>query len=400
MKDRKEERRVFNTIDSEEARVNPNCGVDGRRQSFADIMDYISLDKDGGLRKISQLAGADGVSSARLIGFCFLLIGIVFNVGVIVHMDIDIMDGAMRDYRINSQLNGHLDSAASAQLDGYTKSKAGEIQEFLDRSSGEGVAIIGLNVFVLTAMAELASLIVLATIFVQALVTFFLRKHVDGEKFDAFAALFEAAETAEWLGTFSALKLISVVHPALIGRRFSEYMVTEPLGHGRFGRAVQVFWFVGTRLIGFVLGLLAFAVKLAIVSVYLYVPILHSEQDSRLLVAWHALCNWCQVLGLLFQAMNALNMNQVLRWRVLLLVTGGDDSIVDEDEATLLNVYLARLAQEMYQEFYDKGRYLTFWVLVFTFKDTDFQFLLINEDKTQKAKWRRGFFKQSQLFES
>merc|ERR1719329_865438 len=106
-------------------------------------------------------------------------------------------------------------------------------------------------------MAELASLIVIGTMFCQALITFFIRKDNEAEKFDAYAALFEAAETAEWLATFSALKLISVVHPALIGRRFAEYMSMPVLGRGSLARAVQVLWFVLTRLGGFVLGLLA-----------------------------------------------------------------------------------------------------------------------------------------------
>ena len=67
--------------------------------------------------------------------------------------------------------------------------------------------------------------------------------------------------------------LIVCVHPALIGRKFFEHMSHPFFGNARWAQCVQVVWFAVKRLGAGLLGCLSFVEKLAITSIYLYVPI-------------------------------------------------------------------------------------------------------------------------------
>merc|ERR1719335_954639 len=82
-----------------------------------------------------------------------------------------------------------------------------------------------------------------------------------------FNSLWLMFEYLRMLSTFSALRLFSLCHPALVGRRFKEAVaeIESPLSF-----YIAATFFGISRLVAAGLSTIAFAVKLAMVSIQFY----------------------------------------------------------------------------------------------------------------------------------
>jgi len=367
-KDVQSERALFSTLAGFEIEGSVSRG---KRQGFVETLDYIRIDRDGGLEKIGKL---EPLKFARIAQFLVLVGSVVFNIACIFYVDWDIMDSSRQRDDVP---------------DGPKDPPVHRIQRYIARHAESEVAIVSLNLAFCVAICEVAALSVLIVMTLHELATYFILRYRNDKAFDAFLALFEFANLISWLATFSAIKLIACCHPSLIGRMFLEHMSHPYFGNSQWAQCVQAVWFAVTRIGAGLLGCLAFAVKLAITSIYLYVPM--EEHPER---TWHHtlvlfIFNWIVVIALLIHCLNAVDLDLVLRWRVFLLLAGGSDGEVDRDENVMLQVYCARIMQVMQEDFLDNGRSFAFWVLALTFRDQDLQYLIVKEDDAKKDEWRK-----------
>lgn len=367
-KDVSSERAVF----SDMVGVETEGGARGkRRKGFVETLDYIRIDRDGGLEKIAQL---QPLKLARVAQFLLLIGSVVFNIVCIFYVDWDIIDSSRQRDDIP---------------DGPKDPPVHRIQRYIARHADNETAIVSLNLAFCVAISEVAALSVIIVMAFHELATYLLLRRRTDKAFDAFLALFEFANLVSWLSTFSAIKLISCCHPALISRKFLETMGHPYFGPSGWSKCLQVAWFTVTRLGAGLLGCLAFAVKLAITSIYLYVPMEDHPERTFMKGCALFLFNWVVVVALLIHCLNAVDLDIVLRWRVFMLLAGGIDGIVDRDENVMLQVYRARIMQVMQEDFLDQGHSFAFWVLALTFRDQDLQYLIVKEDDSKKDEWRR-----------
>merc|ERR1719235_2580063 len=122
------------------------------------------------------------------------------------------------------------------------------------------------------------------------------------------------------LSTFSALRLFSLCHPALVGRRFKEAVaeIESPLSF-----YIAATFFGISRLVAAGLSTIAFAVKLAMVSIQFYTV----EAHPAFVPAWLTfIWRWAVVIQLFAQTFSILDVEEILKWRVFSIVSGGQDA--------------------------------------------------------------------------
>merc|ERR1719277_1311197 len=84
------------------------------------------------------------------------------------------------------------------------------------------------------------------------------------------------------------------------------------------------------------------------------------------------------------QTVGAVLIERLLRWRILLLITSADPK-VSRPEVLMQQVYIARLTQVIFREYWQKGRRWAFILLMTTFDDRDLQYLLIEDDEEARS---------------
>merc|ERR1712194_179832 len=151
---------------------------------------------------------------------------------------------------------------------------------------------------------------------------------------------------------------------------------------GTIYQTSAVLYFVCSRAVAAWLSLLAFGIKLAFVSLQLNRPL-----DRGVNGYWTVIelgRRWCYVLSLFLQSMCALLIPQLLKWRLMHVIATGANKQVDADGTAIRKVYRARLVQTMYETYWVKGHTFAFFMLLFTFDDSDLQCLLFEEDAAKK----------------
>lgn len=343
------------------------CEQEHSRRGFLVVFDHVKFSADGGLNKVGQLIPQQGPGGERLVFFVMNVAAVAFNTTYLVYVNRMIIGGWMRSYRGEALENLPL-----------------EVQRYLTLTSSIG--IISMNHALIVAMAELIGLLSLVTFAGHRIVVFLLRRSKPGVKFDAYAGLFDISDAFYYMSTFSALWLFNFIHPSLVGRDFEVYMTKPFFGHSAEARLIHAVWFVILRILALIVGVLAFGEKLAFVCMALYTPL--QEPFS-----WCVLRRWCIVSMLLVQTMGAVLLDRVLKFRIILLLTGGEDAELDAEENVMRQIYLAKLGQVMWEEYWEKckrgsrgHRRFSFVVLMLTFSDRDLQKLLLDEDTTVKRR--------------
>lgn len=355
MDESKEERLMFDWLHDQEK----------GNHEFVEVLDYMSIDPHGGLQKLENMVYDPDMGYSweyRIVTCAGRVIGAIFNVVFLVVVNTRIMYGACAYFE-----PGH-----------GTGPLPTDMQRYMSYTSG--MALVGVRHAALVAVAELGGTVVLVTMAFYRAMIFFLKRRSQTNRFDAFASVFQSAHAVFMLSTFSALKLFGVVYPFVLMQDFAEQRAKPFFGHGRIGMSFQIFYFVVSRLMCFVVGLCAFGVKIAFVCVYLFQPV--ENLHPWLSLTWR----WSHLLNLLVQTMGALVLEDLLFSRILNFIAGGTNFMVNEKAIVMREVYMARVAQVIYEEYWTKHRRLEFFVLLTTFNDMDLQHLLLDEDAIEKEK--------------
>jgi len=346
---RETEREMFSRHDAEDALVGTPA-----HQSAS--IEHIRINLDGGLGKVSTLIEVDRPRLRRMIKVITYLGAISFNVFMLVQQDVMLLVGAAGYYSADEQ----------SQLPSMLK-------KYLEFNGN--VSLISVRHAVCVAIAELLGLAGMVIWIIYRFSVFQLCKKSEDAKFDAFLSLHEAFDGVSHLGGFSALRLVSLAHPALIVRQFQYHMARPFLGGtGPERHAMQFAYFAITRSVAVVLGVMAFGVKLAFTSVQVHSPLVAGD---NWLTSY--LWTWCIVIMLLEQTLGAVGVEHVMWWRVMLLVVEGGDRTITLQKIQIAHVYLSRIMQCIYEEYWRKGMYRQFLVLMLTFDHIDLQHLLITE---------------------
>lgn len=346
---RQSERAMFNYSDSEA----------GNSKGVVNMLKHIRIDRSGGLDKVRSLIDVDRPKPRRTIKVFAHMLSITFNVFMLVQQDITLLSGAADYY------NGTPHDALPATLKRYL--------EFTGNTS-----LISVRHAACVALAELLGLGAMVIWIIYRFSVFrFCRKSYEA-KFDAFLGLHQVFESVHLLGGFSALRLVSFVHPALVMRQFQWDMARPFLrGDGTSAKYVlQFVYFVATRSVAVVLSVLAFGVKLAFTSVQVHMPLVGEHWFKTFF--WR----WSVVIMLLEQTLGAVALEHVMWWRVMLVLAEGGDRQITLEKIQIMHVYLSKIVQSIYEEYWCKGKHLQFFVLMLTFDHIDLQHLMIDEGRS------------------
>lgn len=178
-------------------------------------------------------------------------------------------------------------------------------------------------------------------------------------------------ETIPVVATFSALKMMRLVHPALV----TQQMVNFLQEHSKQLRPLYILIFILTRVVCLVFGVIVFALKLLDVGIQLMHP------NGSSIFTLFATC------AFLNQCMGIVYLDDVLQQRLFLFIFGGSDAEFQDEERVLKHVYMARLMRACWTAFGDDllGRVKGF-LLITTMDHYDIQKLIISEDEGLKKR--------------
>lgn len=190
-----------------------------------------------------------------------------------------------------------------------------------------------------------------------------------------------------WAATFSAMKMLYYVTPIVLSTQAYNLgiFITEKLkepgaregadgnetlrtGTERcFDKGIafsQIVWFLSSRIVCLIVGIDAFLVKFRMTEKY-------ADADS----ASAQTVLYCVVF--LFQVLSIVNINRFVRDRLFLFLFAGEDGILNLQESARKDVWCALLARQMWKEY----GCLNFFVLLLSFDDYDYQFLVLDPSK-------------------
>mmetsp|Transcript_110000 Transcript_110000/g.179491 ORF Transcript_110000/g.179491 Transcript_110000/m.179491 type:complete len:543 (+) Transcript_110000:63-1691(+) len=324
------------------------------------LLEHIRVDDQGGLDNCRKLMPDSGGRKWRRYGMLVLKISaVVFNLTMMCVMDREMLLGAMQFY------NGKEESDLPDTLRKYLRLTA-------------NVSLISVRHAACVAIAELIGLSAMVTWITYRFMVFWIfRRSPDVRlKFDAFLGAFEVFDGITLLGSFSALRLVSLSHPHLILARFSFHMATYASAGGHLNQAFQATWFIATRMAVVFIGIIAFGVKLAFASVSMHSP-MGSNGPWMVELLWR----WSVVVITLIQTLGAVSVERVLWNRVMFFIIAGGDGQITLPKVQTAHVYLSRLVQAIYEEFCGNGEVMKFFIVMMTFDHADLQFMLLDEDE-------------------
>lgn len=157
------------------------------------------------------------------------------------------------------------------------------------------------------------------------------RRHAEERSFhrwDATAQLFW--EWVPGVRSFSAMRVLRYVHPEIMITELVQLMRSR-----RERRLVPLLAFLLIRLVALVVGLEAFVYKFVVAA-------------DRMLDATHPLAQIFVAAGFLNQLVGGVvQVDVLMQRRLFLFLFGGEDGLLDADEAVVLRVWRARLAQAL-----------------------------------------------------
>lgn len=335
---------------------------------FAHVLDWISIDTDGGIDKIATLGDwqkGPRDKLTRRIQFCLKAGGACVNSCIIVFLNVHILLGCLH----------HLHGGSSAELPMAIKKYIELTADHQGKYRLLNMPEVGFISFV-----ELGAVFFLVALTVFRSLFFMWNCHNHEMAFPAFTSLWHLFEGAQSLSVFSVLKLFSMCHPALVGRRFKEYLSIHG-AKGGFHSFLAAAYFIITRLFAAVLSMLAFGVKLAMVSIQFYVV---GARPAIVPDSLDFFWRWAVVIQLFVQTFSILDVEEVLKWRLFAIISGGEDCNPENMETLVMQVYRARISQAIFDVYWSTGRRFDFFVIFMTLNDVDLQLLLFEEDKRKK----------------
>jgi hypothetical protein len=323
---------------------------------------YLKLNPLPGLSKVKLLLKADTPRLRRPVKVLMRTASIVFNVSMIVQQNVSLLVGSVEFY-------------SGTRTDDLSYSVMRKYIQWAEKMS----PLISVHQATCVALAELLGLITMFIWLSYRLVIFLVYRNNGKAKYDAYIAVYDFFDSWNLLADYSALRLLNIAHPALLVRKFQVFMVKPFLGNeDETHRRLRLGYFFFTRLCAVFLGVLAFGVKLAFVSVQVHPD--HDTEATFFTQVWR----WIVVLTLLVQTLGAIEVEHVMWWRVMLLLMQGGQRRVTLDRVRSVSVYIAQIMFAIQKEFCREGQYLNWWMLMMTFDHVDLQYLLI-EEKSERV---------------
>jgi hypothetical protein len=345
----------------------PQTASSGRsaRARLGDRFSGIRINAYGGQKKVATLLEHDRPSLRRPIKVTVRTLSIAFNIFMLVQQDVTLLRGASDYY------------AGEETLLPKT------LKEYLEITK-EYNSLITVRHAVCVCVAELLGLSAMLIWMSYRFAVFWVCRKNPKVQFDAFYSLYESFDCFSLLSGFSALRLVNLAHPALLTRRFQFFIERPFMGGGNYSSAFkgfQLLYFIVTRVVAVVLGALAFGVKIAFVSVQVQMKIEKRDgAGAEIHYYLAAIWRWLIVVMLLIQTLGAVGVENVLWWRMLLVVVEGGHRRVTLARIRLANVYLSKIMQLIYENYMCKGNYMGFLLILLTFDHIDLQHLMIDEE--------------------
>lgn len=348
-------------------------------QKLPNFMHFLHLDKDGGLDRVPNLWNTQKIFWAAMLVFF-----VVYNMLYLVSCNWVVFKGfsetifetsrstlqvAIKEAEAGVLTSSELQNLivdAKNQSDAAVLDTAGlESNSIYSRIEDPKRRLLLLSLAGIVGTAEVLWVVVTIIRALNRLRIFYCTK----SEYRAYLNIMDFFQhSMPVLSTFSLMKLMSLVHPALLYNHFLECLQTQTLFVGTtHGIVLTSVYFIITRLFIGALALFAFGMKLVSVGLKLIDP------SSNLMA-----CT-IQVAGLMNQCMGCVLFERVLQDRLFLFIFGGSDTDFKEDELALKGVYWCRLAKQIWEEFWKKGERFKAIVLLMTLDHYDLQMLLIND---------------------
>lgn len=337
-----------------------------------DFLDYISLEKNGGLVGVQDLC-----SGAKYFWFFVLIGSVIFNITYLVQMDWAIFAAYIEDIFFSLHNTG---SAAGAAADGgltYAQEvehsqQTADIFKFI--RAGQRRALL-LNVAVLVASGEMAW--ILWRLAYSVYIFWAVCSNTSEYRTHRYKLYFFQHVLPQF-GSFSAIRLMAIAHPSLIYNQYLHF-VNESVCRGtNSGWVIVTMWYMLKTLFCVIVALGAFAIKMLAVCLKLLSP------DFTLL-SWSM-----SVIALMNQCMGCIILENILQDRLYLFVFGGHESWYEDHELAYKNVYECWIARQIWEDFWKKGQYFKAVVLLATFDHYDLQRLVISQKSRPPMHMRLG----------
>mmetsp|Transcript_94061 Transcript_94061/g.148716 ORF Transcript_94061/g.148716 Transcript_94061/m.148716 type:complete len:596 (-) Transcript_94061:80-1867(-) len=345
-----------------------------RNEHPPQLLCHLKMDLGGGLQRLDELW-----STEKYFWFVYLIVSVLFNVGFLFVMNWGIFRTYANGIGRSLEFIG-LETNVSLKNITYTFEHVG------DQASRNAVQHSFLNASVVNHIHDLRTqqlfLNIAAVVgsgeilWIFAMCLYSLHLWwifcTDRSEYRSYKAVMDYFQKIlPQFSTFSAVKLMTKVHPSLLYHELLNYTKESSWRATRLGRISSASVFL---LIQFSFGaaaLCALAIKILVVGLKLLDPN----------VAW--IVRICNLLALMVQCMGCILMEQVLQDRLFLFVFGGQDATYQDDEQAYKNVYQCRIAKQIWIDLWEHGdrwSKLRAIVLLATFDHYDLQKLVIEAD--------------------
>eukprot|EP00931_Biecheleriopsis_adriatica_P009401 TRINITY_DN110483_c0_g1_i1.p1 TRINITY_DN110483_c0_g1~~TRINITY_DN110483_c0_g1_i1.p1 ORF type:complete len:412 (-),score=70.63 TRINITY_DN110483_c0_g1_i1:141-1376(-) len=325
------------------------CFHDGDNVNHC-IIDDISLAKDGGISEVNELWYWQRWISAVL--FVFMLVS---NCYVIVKWDVDIMLRAPQQDNLISE----------KVVDGLLHLLAGKSSRDI---------ITGAKVVCVIELMGLAYLLG-KLVYLLAIGSGYIQKPSEFRRWLCISRVFFSVLLD--LSYYSAMRLLHWLAPAILlpdifkwlaysskSGRWRQQDITYP----RLLLLRKWFTFVASRMLCFIVGFDTFALKVRIAAHHFNEPAISWGEASQCLI-------------FIMQVVGIVQLYRSLQRRLFLFVFGGEDTVMQLHEAVRKDVWSAAVTRKARRTF----PWWQFTIIMMTFDDTDFQKLMLNENRTAKA---------------
>lgn len=337
------------------------------------FLEAINLDRDGGVDRVGNIW-----YSGRWIWSVFLFGSVAFNIAVLSSLNQSVFialakNMAMHNRQFLSGINPS-DIHNMTKLSGELSEHVHEVTAGDESETGfifkKYISDLPTRLVILSAASVVAIFEMFGICYYLLQILFCQFKFVYSKnEYQAYRSMHELMNyLLPWLSTFSAMKLMAKVHPALIYSDYLDYIEEAKYCKSAMGQFLLSAWFALTRILCACLALCAFATKMLVVSFKLINP--NFQWITRI----------SGVVGLLNNCMGIVLIEFVHQNRIFLFVFGGNDAKYQHRERALRNVYQCRVIKQIWTDFWQKGDRVKAIVMISTIDHYDLQALIIDAE--------------------
>lgn len=358
--------------------INAGCGIEDislaiyevlQDEALPNFLPHVMLDQDGGLDRIQALWYWQ-----KYIWWILSFSCIVLNYAMLLSLNWSVF----KSVAYNWEPNIHEPLTMASALNSAQREALKEVEGDLFHSIPTTVSRHRfLAIASIIATSEMIGALVLLCFAARQILRFMTNGGVtkahksEYRAYRALESLFR--EIVPLMSTFSAIKLVYAIHPALLYSQFVNSVeecgcLRTYLGQPGTVGAIQMVWFVFTRLLLGSIAVMAFGVKLIVISAKLVNP------------SYCWVRSWMEVLALMNNCIGSVRLEQQLQDRLFLFIFGGNDAEFQDDERALRNVYRCRVTKQIWKEFWvEKREFIKAIAFLTTLNHYDLQTLLIED---------------------